>query len=687
MITTTKNPLLETSPLTHEATPFDLIKTEHFMPALEETIAAARTRMTEITGDAEGPSFANTIETLESLSERVDLIAMVFFNLLGAETNDEMQKLAQEVGPKLAEFSSDLVLDPKLFARVKAVYDERKSLKLDTEQSRLLENTYSEFVRNGALLDEQAKGRLREIDQRLSQLSPQFAENVLKATNAFELYLKTPDEIAGLPEGALEAARAAAEAKGRAGEYLFTLQAPSYIPVIKYAAHRPIREHLVKAYACRAYRDEFDNEATTLEIVRLRHERARLLGYETHAHFVLEKRMAERPERVMKFLEDLLGPSLAAALRDVEAVQEFASRQGGPRPIQPWDFQFYAEKLKEDLLGFNEEDLRPYFRLESVIDGVFKVAGRLYGLTFRPAPQFPVYHPDVRVYEVFQERGPQNGSAATQKRFMGLFYADFFPRPGKRDGAWMTNYREQAHGRRPHVSIVCNFTKSTPTKPSLLTLMEVRTLFHEFGHALHSLMSDCRYRTLGGTNVYWDFVELPSQLMENWLYQKEALDLFAHHYETNAPMPAELIEKVRASQQFLAGYNSLRQLSFAFLDMAWYGADPAAIQDLDKFEREATARMNVLPHVPGSNRSCSFGHIFGGGYAAGYYSYKWAEVLDADAFEFFLEKGIFSTEVAALFEKFVLSRGGSEHPAELYRRFRGREPDPRALLRRDGLVQ
>jgi peptidyl-dipeptidase Dcp len=675
----TKNPLLETSNLPYQAVPFDEIQTDHFLPALEEAITEACGRLNQITSNPDRASFPNTIEQLESLTERVDSIAMVFFNLLGAETNDQLQKLAQTVGPKLAEFTSDLTLDAKLFARVREVYDQRQSLHLNAEQDRLLDNTYSEFVRNGALLNETAKSRLREMDQRLSQLSPQFAENVLKATNAFELYLKTSEEIAGLPEGALEAARSAAEAKGRPGEYLFTLQAPSYIPFLKYGDHRPTRERLAKAMAGRAYKDPFDNQNTILETVRLRFERARLLGYKTHAHFVLEKRMAETPERVMAFLEDLLEPSRKAALRDVASVQNFTDRNGGPGPLQAWDFQYYAEKLKEEIFAFNEEEIRPYFQLEKVIDGVFKVAERLYGLRFQPSAGFPTYHPDVKVFEVYQDR-------LGQSQFMGLFYTDFFPRPGKRDGAWMTNYREQNQGRRPHVSIVCNFTKSTPTKPSLLTLMEVRTLFHEFGHALHSLMSRCHYRTLAGTNVYWDFVELPSQLMENWIYQKEALDLFAHHYQTGEAMPKALIEKVRASSKYLAGFNSLRQLTFAFLDMAWFNADPNEITDLEQFETSTTKRMDVLPHIPGSNKSCSFGHIFGGGYAAGYYSYKWAEVLDADAFEFFLEKGIFSTEVAAQFEKYVLSRGGSEHPAELYRRFRGREPDPKALLRRDGLL-
>lgn len=676
----TNNPLLEPSKFPYQAVPFDQIQSEHFLPALDQAIQGGQEKLAQIINASEPATFANTMDALESLSERVDWVAGIFYNLLGAETNEALQKLAQDVGPRLATFSSDLTLNPKLFARVRELHDQRERLNLTPEQSRLLENTYTEFVRNGALLNEPAKNRLREIDQRLSQLGPQFSENVLKATNAFELYLKTPEELAGLPEGVLEAAKVAAEAKAHPNEYLFTLQTPSFLPFLKYGSHRPSRELLARAMGARAFNDPFDNQNLILEIVRLRHERAGLLGYKSHAHFVLEKRMAERPERVVHFLEEILTPSQLAARRDVAQIQTFADENGGPNPLQSWDFAYYAEKLKEKLFNYNEEDLRPYFRLENVIDGVFKVAGRLFGLEFRANSSYPVYHPDVKVYEVFQAQG-------SEREFMGLFYADFFPRPGKRDGAWMTNYYEQSAKRRPHVSIVCNFTKSTPTKPSLLTMMEVKTLFHEFGHSLHSLLSRCHYRTLSGTNVYWDFVELPSQLMENWTHEKEALDLFAAHYQTGAKMPVELVEKVRASSKFLAGYNSLRQLTFGFLDMAWFASDPKQIGDVDKFERAATERTRILPRLEGVNGSCSFSHIFAGGYAAGYYSYKWAEVLDADAFEYFSENGIFSPEVAEQFAQHVLSRGGSEHPAVLYRRFRGREADPKALLRRDGLLE
>jgi peptidyl-dipeptidase Dcp len=673
------NPLLEPSTAPHHAVRFDLLRPEHFLPGLEQAITDAQNRINEIIKSNAPPSMSLVIEGLEQATEKVEWISAIFFNLFGAETSPDLQKLAQEIGPRLARFSSDIILNVPLFEKVRAVYDSRENLSLTPEQSRLLDNTYSEFVRNGALLDETQKKRLREIDERLSQLGPQFSENVLKATNAFELYLKTPEEIAGLPSDVVEAARHAAEAKGRPTEYLFTLQMPSYLPALKFADHRPTRERLVKAAGSRAFRDAHDNQGIILELVRLRYERAHLLGYKTHAHFVLEKRMAETPERVRQFLDELLEPSRSAALRELEEVQALSTRLGGPRPLQAWDFAYYAEKLKEEKFKFNDEDLRPYFQLEKVIDGAFLVSSRLFDLEFKATTEYPVYHPDVRVFEVYQNR---DGA----KTFMGLFYADFFPRATKRDGAWMTNYYEQVGSRRPHVAIVCNFTKSTPSKPSLLSLSEVQTLFHEFGHSLHSLLSRCQYRSLGGTNVYWDFVELPSQLMENWVQEKSALDLFARHYKTGEIIPAELVEKLRSSRQFLAGFQSLRQLSLGYLDLAWYAADPTTVKDVEAHELGATAATTILPRVPGNNQSCGFGHIFGGGYSAGYYSYKWAEVLDADAFEFFIDQGIFNREVARRLEDNVLSKGGSRHPAELYRNFRGREPDAKALLRRDGLV-
>lgn len=676
-----KNPLLESSPLPHHAIQFNLLKAEHFLPALDEAIVRARAIIAGIK-KAQG-TFSEVIEPLESAGEKVDWVAIVFYNLLGTESTDQLQKLAQEIGPKLAEYSSDLLLDPELFAQVQKVHAQREELELTREQRQLLDNTYSDFVRNGALLNPEGKSRLRAIDQRLSQLGPAFSENVLKATNAFELFLNTKEELAGLPDRVLEEAKQSADGKGRASDYLFTLQYPSVGPFLKFSEHRPSREKLVRALNSRAFRDAHDNQKIVLEMVQLRHERALLLGYSSHANFVLEKRMAESTENVRAFLERLLSSTYHAAIREVKEVQDFAQKLHGPKPLQVWDFSFYSEKLKEERFSFHEEELRPYFKLENVVTGIFQIAERLYGLDFAESKQYPVYHPDVQVFEVHQTKHGQ-------REFMGLFYADFFPRPSKRDGAWMTNFYEQGRFggevRRPHVSIVCNFTKTTATRPSLLSLGEVQTLFHEFGHALHSLLSRCEYRATSGTNVYWDFVELPSQIMENWTHEKEALDLFARHYETGNTIPKELVDKINQSKQFLAGYNSLRQLNFCYLDMAWYGQDPALISDVQTFELGVTDKTTVLPRVEGSNVSCAFGHIFGGGYSAGYYSYKWAEVLDADAFEFFKEKGIFSREVAERFENNILSRGGTEHPAELYRRFRGHDPDPDALLRRDGLL-
>ncbi|MGE0762718.1 MAG: M3 family metallopeptidase [Bdellovibrionales bacterium] len=677
-----ENPFLKPLSLPHSAVPFDQIKPEHFIPALKAHVAEARQKLVSL--KLAPASFSNTLEGLESLTEKIDWTAGIFFNLLGAETNEKLQALAQEVGPLLAEFSSDVSLDPELFKKIKEVYDQRTQLKLNAEQTRLLENTYTEFVRNGALLDQTKQEQLRALDQRLSQLAPKFSEHVLKATNAFEMYLKSPEEIDGLPEGYLEAAKAAAEAKGHPGEYLVTLQFPSYMPFMKFATHRPSREKLARAFGMRAYNGEFDNQKLIMEMIKLRFDRANLLGYKNHAEFVLERRMAEAPAKVMGFLEKLLKVARPAADKELAELQAYAKKLGGPDQLQSWDYNFYSEKLKEERYSYNEEELRPYFKLENVVSGVFEVAKRLFKLEFTPSKKYPVFHPEVEVYEVHQQQ-------PSGRTFMGLFYTDFFPRASKRDGAWMANYLDQGQFqgevRRPHVSITCNFTKPTATKPSLLTLVEVKTLFHEFGHALHSLLSNCHYRSLAGTNVYWDFVELPSQVLENWTVEKEALDLFARHYQTGQPMPIELIEKVRASEQFLSGTMSVRQLNFAFLDMGWYNQDPSTIHDVSEHENKITERTTTLPKIPGTNSSCAFGHIFGGGYSAGYYSYKWAEVLDADAFEYFKERGIFNPEVAQAFEQNILSRGGSEHPSELYRRFRGREPDPNALLRREGLLE
>lgn len=682
--TTTPNPFFpsSTSPqLPHDAFPFDQLKKEHFQPALSQALTEARTKLNQIREARDEANFMNTILALETCAESVHRVSGIFFNLLSAESDDELQAMAREISPQLADFSSDILLDSAIFKRVKSVYDNRAALGLQGEDLRLTEKTYRDFARNGALLDEETKEKVRTLDQELSKLGPEFSDNVLKATNAFQMILESETDLEGLPESSVEAAAAAAEEVGHKGKWLFTLQVPSFMPFMTYSARRELREKMWRAYNSRAFRDGFDNETLTKRITSLRYQRAKLLGYKTHAHFVLEERMAETPEKVTSFLERMLSKARPAAVRDIEAVRSLMQSETNNNDLKPWDYAYWSEKLKMRLHNIDEEQLRPYFKLENVVAGVFEHARRLYGLQFREIAGVPVYHPDVKTYEVVEE---------DSQRFIGLFYADFFPRPSKRGGAWMTSFREQGlmGGSivRPHISIVCNFTKPTPTKPSLLTLDEVQTLFHEFGHALHGLLSECQYVTLAGTNVFWDFVELPSQIMENWVLEKEALDLFAVHYQTGEKIPQELTEKIRASARFQSGWFALRQINFGMLDMAWHGQDPTTISDIAEFESRVTQPTTVLAPVPGTNTSCSFSHIFAGGYSAGYYSYKWAEVLDADAFEFFKEKGLFDREVARRFRNFVLSRGGTQPPMELYKQFRGREPDPDALLRRDGLI-
>ena len=678
----TQNPFLKPSTLPYGAFPFDQLKKEHFTPALDIGIKEAKENLEKIRVLSAPATFDNSILVLESCSEKVSLVSSVFFNLLSAESDDDLQALAKEISPKLAEFSSDITLDPKIFSKVKAVHDARASL--TGEKLRLVEKTYKDFVRNGALLPDEKKEQLRKLDQELSKLSPEFSDNLLKATNAYQMHITDKSQLAGLPESAVEAAAEIAKESKLEG-WVFNLQAPSMIPFMTYADNRELRKKLWFASSSKAYKDQFDNSSLCIKIAQLRHERALLLGYKSHADFVLEERMAESPEKVSAFLERVLDKSLPAARRDVDQVAQLMKELSGggqqPAELMPWDYSYYSEKLKMRDYNFDEEELRPFFKLEKVIDGVFEHARRLYGLKFKTVSGIPTYHTEVRTYEVVDE---QTG------KFVGLFYADFFPRKSKRNGAWMTSFREQGmwNGKieRPHVSIVCNFTKPTDTKPSLLTMDEVRTLFHEFGHALHALLSECTYVSLSGTNVYWDFVELPSQIMENWALEKEGLDLFAAHYETGEKIPVELTEKIKATQKFQAGYFSIRQVTFAMLDLAWHSGDPSKIRDVSEFENNATKRTQILPKLPGTNASCSFSHIFAGGYSAGYYSYKWAEVLDADAFDLFKEKGLFDRTVADSFRENILSKGGTLHPMELYKKFRGREPDPDALLRRDGLI-
>ncbi len=678
---TNTNPLLEKFADFDGAVPFHKVQLEHYLPALTEGIQQAKSQVEKIKKQTVPSTFENVIEALETCSENMQQVLTVFGNLESAHGGPEHMKLAPQIYQAAAAFSSDISLDAELFVKIKDVHDKMSQLTLTTEQKMLLDKTYKSFVRNGALLSASDKDKVRAIDQELAALNPKFSENVLNATNKFEMWIDKKEDLAGLPESAVEAAAMAADKKGKKGQWLFTLHVPSYLPFVTYSQNRKLREKITVAYSSKAFKDQYDNQEIIKKIVNLRYQRAQILGFKTHADFVLEERMAQSPATVQQFLKRLADSGKPAGTRDVEEVRSFAKKTDSLDDLKPWDFPYYSEKLKEEKYAFNEEDLRPYFQLEKVVEGVFDHAKKLYGLTFKENKKIPVYHEEVKVYEIFEEKSG---------RYMGLFYTDFFPRETKKAGAWMTTYREQGlhqgEVRRPHVSIVCNFTKPTATKPSLLTYDEVRTLFHEFGHALHGMLADTRYKSLSGTSVYWDFVELPSQIMENWVGEKEGLDVFARHFETGAPIPTELVTKLKKAQKFQAGWMMMRQLQFATLDMSWHSTDPKQIQDVDQFESQATENVRLIPKLPGTNSSCSFSHIFAGGYSAGYYSYKWAEVLDADAFEFFLEKGIFNSQVAQSFKENILSKGGTEHPMELYKKFRGREPDPNALLRRDGLI-
>lgn len=664
----------------HNTAPFSQIKIEDYVPAFNEGIALAKVEIDAIVNNPDAPTFENTIVAMDFSGDILDRLSSIFFNLNSAETNDEMQKIAQEVSPLLSEFGNDIRLNADLFARVKAVYDQKDSLNLNPEQKTLLDKKYKSFSRNGANLPEDKKNQLREIDKELSKLSLQFGENVLAETNAFELHLTDEKDLSGLPEGTIEAARLLAKNQEKEG-WIFTLDHPSYVPFLTYADNRELRKKMAIAFGAKAFQNnEFDNQENVLKIAKLRFERANLLGYKTHAHFVLEERMAESPEKVFSFLNDLLAKAKPAAQKEFAELTAFAKELDGIEQLEKWDGAYYSEKLKQQLFNLDDEKLKPYFQLEKVLEGAFTVAKKLYGLTFTEVYDIDKYHEEVTTYEVRDANG----------NLVSIFYADFFPRKGKRNGAWMTSFKSQyvkdGVNERPHISNVCNFTKPTETKPSLLTFNEVTTLFHEFGHGLHGMLANTVYPSLSGTSVYWDFVELPSQIMENWCYEPEALALFANHYETGEIIPIEYVQKIKESASFQEGLATLRQLSFGLLDMAWHGQDPTNITDLKAFETEQFANTQLYPDVKENAMSTAFSHIFQGGYSSGYYSYKWAEVLDADAFEYFQEKGIFNEEVAKKFKDNVLSKGGTEHPMTLYKRFRGQEPKPEALLKRAGLL-
>ena len=664
----------------YNTAPFSKIKNEDFLPAFIKGIELAKAEIDAIVRNPIKPTFENTIEALAFSGDLLDRISSIFFNLNSAETNDEIQKIAQEVSPLLSEFGNDVRLNPDLFARVKTVYEQRDKLNLNPEQTTLLDKKYKSFSRNGANLPEDKKNQLREIDKELSKLSLQFGENVLAETQAYQLHITDKSDLAGLPEGTIEAAHSLAKSQEKEG-WIFTLDYPSYVPFVTYADNRELRKKMAIAFGAKGFQNnEFDNQEIVLKIAKLRFDRAQVLGYATHAHFVLEERMAESPEKVKTFSNDLLEKAKSAALKEFAQLTAFAKELDGIDHLEKWDGAYYSEKLKQKLFSLDDEILKPYFQLEKVLDGAFAVAQKLYGITFEEIYDVDRYHEEVKTYTVKDE----------DDQLVAVFYADFFPRKGKRNGAWMTSFKSQyikkETNERPHISIVCNFTKPTETKPSLLTFNEVTTLFHEFGHALHGMLANTTYPSLSGTSVYWDFVELPSQILENWCYEPEALALFAYHYQTGEMIPMELVHKIKESASFQEGMATMRQISFGLLDMGWHAQDPSNIKDIKAFETKQFASTQLYPDVKENAMSTSFSHIFQGGYSSGYYSYKWAEVLDADAFEYFQEKGIFNKEVATKFKENVLSKGGTEHPMILYKRFRGQEPKPEALLRRAGLV-
>ena len=675
-----ENPLLTESKAPFGAPEFDKIKTEHYLPAFEEGIKEGKAEIDAIVANPDEPTFENTIEAMEHAGSKLNKVGGIFFNLMEAHTSDEMQVIAEQVSPMLTEYSMYVSLNEHLFKRVKAVYEKRNELGLDKDQMILLEDSYKGFVRGGANLSEEDKSVYSKWAEELSLATLQFSKNVLAATNAYTLHITDSTDLAGLPEYAKVMGAETAKEKGLEG-WAFTLDYPSYGPFMKYSTVRNLREDMWKAYNSRALGGEFDNSEVVKTIVDLRIKMANILGYETWADYQLEERMAKNRNTVNEFISQLLEPSMEFAKKDIESVFKYAKKNGfeGDK-LMPWDFSFWSERYQEAEYSLNAEELKPYFRLESCIDAVFSLANRLYGLEFVELDNVPVYHEDVKVYEVKDADG----------RHMALFYADFFPRASKRGGAWMTEFRGQSIKNgveyRPFISTVMNFTKPTADTPSLITHDEFTTFLHEFGHALHGILAEGRYESLTGTNVPRDFVELPSQILENWGYEPEYLNSFAKHYQTGEPIPAELIEKIVAAKNYLAGYGQVRQLHFGYLDMNWHSLTSVPEMSVIEFEQSVLAPYETLPAVADTGFSTSFSHIFSGGYSAGYYSYKWAEVLEADAFSLFKEKGIFNQEVAKSFRENVLSKGASDEASVLYRNFRGHDPQPQALMKKLGLT-
>ena len=679
-MTDIQNPFFAETGTPHQTVPFHLIRTEHYEPAINQAMEEHDREIEAIIHNPEAPTFGNTIVALEKSGALLDRVTTVFGNMLSAETNDEMQDIASRVMPKLSEHSNNITLNEQLFGRIKAVYENTDKESLGTEERTLLQNTYDGFVRNGANLDDKQKERFREIAAQMSILTLNFSQNNLKETNAFELHLED-NQLDGLPESALEAYAQNARERGKEG-HIVTLHAPSFGPFMKYSTHRDLRQQLYMAYNTQCTgANEHNNEDIVRQLVNLRQEGAQLLGFDTVADLVLTRRMAENSGNVYRLLDQLFDAYAPAARLEVSKVEALAKEmEGEDFQLMPWDWAYYSDKLKMKKFDLDDEALRPYFELGKVIEGVFGLATRLYGITFAKNENISTYHEDVSAYEVFDKDGS----------FLAVLYTDFHPRAGKRSGAWMTSFKGQwkdEHGdSRPHISVVMNFTKPTADKPALLSFSEVNTFLHEFGHALHGMFADSTYQSLSGTNVYWDFVELPSQFMENFAIEKEFLATFAKHYQTGETIPEELIRRIVDASNFNVAYACLRQLSFGYLDMAWYTRTTPFEGDVRTYERQAWAKTQILPSVEGTCMSVQFSHIMAGGYAAGYYSYKWAEVLDADAFSLFKEKGIFNPDVANSFRTEVLSKGGTEHPMTLYKRFRGQEPGIEALQKRNGII-
>ena len=670
------NPLLLPFETPYQAAPFSKIKPEHFLPAIEESIRLAKEELEELLSQPQTPTFQNTFPPLDTLGESLNRNTSLLFNLNASETTEGIQKAAQLAAPLVTDFQNALRLDSRLFDRIKFVYENTDRSTLNAEEQTLLEKKYKGFTRNGALLTEAGKKRLRSIDSTLAKHSLSFGKHVLADTQAYFLHLTQEEDLKGLPKQVIEAAGIMAQHKGLEG-WVFTLDFPSYVPFITYAENRSLRKKMVLAHGKRGFQNNKNNTISLIiEIIKLRKERAELLGYSSHASYAMEERMAESEERVHSFLSLLYDKAAPAANKEWNALEQLAQTQLEGEPIQKWDTAFLTEKLKQKQIDLDEQELKPYFELTQVLKGLFAIVGQLYGLNFSFSKKIEGYHPDVQSYEVTNDKGA----------FVSLLYMDFFPRSGKRGGAWMTTYLSQNKKRRPHVSVVCNFTPPTKTTPSLLSFQEVTTLFHEFGHALHGMLANTTYASLSGTNVYWDFVELPSQLMENWCFEKAALEGFARHYQTGKTLPENLIVKLKKKAQFQQGLQTLRQLSFALLDLSFHNDKANEIEDVKDHEMKVMAPFQRTPSIPENIICTAFSHIFQGGYAAGYYSYKWAEVLDADAFEYFKEQGILNPKTAKEFASSILSKGGTEHPMKLYKRFRGKEPNIEALLNRSGLI-